>query len=66
MADALRGRHPALKVLYTSGYSDDAILRQGSVQGEVPLHRKPSTPKALARRVREDLDGTAADTRPFV
>jgi DNA-binding response OmpR family regulator len=51
---------PGMKVLYTSGYTDAAIVHHG-VLGEGPAFlQKPFTRKVLLRRVREVLDGGAA------
>jgi CheY-like chemotaxis protein len=47
---------PGVKLLYMSGYTDEALQRQG-VHGEgITLLHKPFTPGALARQVREVLD----------
>ncbi len=48
---------PGLKVLFTSGYTDDAILRYG-VQGHgVAFLQKPYGLTVLVRKIREVLDG---------
>ena len=52
---------PHLRVLYMSGYTDDATAVHGNFWGGVPLLQKPFTPSTLAERVRLALD--AADTR---
>lgn len=52
--------HPEAKVLFMSGYTDDAVVQHGVRTHEVSLLRKPFTPYALAARVREVLDGIAA------
>jgi signal transduction histidine kinase/ActR/RegA family two-component response regulator len=59
MADKLIADYPDLKILFTSGYTDDAIARHGVLDPEVHLLLKPHTPAALARKVRELLDGPA-------
>ncbi|HEX4613361.1 MAG TPA: PAS domain S-box protein, partial [Urbifossiella sp.] len=58
VADDLHQRHPGLKVLFVSGYTDDAVLRHGVVRGAAAFLGKPFTPQALARKVREVLDET--------
>jgi two-component system cell cycle sensor histidine kinase/response regulator CckA len=58
LADALRARRPGLRVLYMSGYTDDAILRHGILMQTDQFIAKPFTPLALARKVREVLDAT--------
>ena len=57
MAEWLKTTHPDLKVLFTSGYTDDAIVQQGVLDAGVEFLAKPYTPATLARKVRELLDG---------
>ncbi len=47
---------PGLRVLYVSGYADDAIREQGIVPHRMPFLQKPFTPQILVRKVREVLD----------
>jgi len=49
---------PKLRVLYMSGYTDEAILHHGIAES-VAFLQKPFLPDVLARRVREVLDGLA-------
>ncbi len=55
--ERLAARKPDLKVVYMSGYPADAIFRQGLLDAQVRLVRKPFSPMALAQAVREVLDG---------
>jgi two-component system cell cycle sensor histidine kinase/response regulator CckA len=48
--------HPGIKVMYISGYSEDDISSKGTLEKRVPFLKKPFTPTALARKVREVLD----------
>jgi PAS domain S-box-containing protein len=56
LARRLVVRHPKMKVLFTSGYTDDAISRHGVLDAGVSFIGKPYTPSALAKKVREILD----------
>jgi two-component system, cell cycle sensor histidine kinase and response regulator CckA len=59
LAARLLQENPRLKVLYMSGYTDDATAVHGAFWGGVPLLQKPFTPAQLAERVRMALDATA-------
>jgi CheY-like chemotaxis protein len=56
MADKLIAEYPDLKILFTSGYTDDAIAHHGVLDPGLHLLLKPHTPATLARTVRELLD----------
>ncbi len=57
LADRLTAERPDLKVLFLSGYTDDAILRHGVLDQDVAFLQKPFTTEELAGKVREVLDG---------
>jgi two-component system, cell cycle sensor histidine kinase and response regulator CckA len=56
MAEWLNATYPDLKILFTSGYSDEAIAQDGLVERGVEFLPKPFSPAALARKVRQMLD----------
>ncbi len=56
MADWLKTIYPDLKVLFTSGYTDDALAQQGVLEPGVAFLPKPYAPAVLARKVRAMLD----------
>jgi signal transduction histidine kinase len=62
LADRLTASLPDLKVLYMSGYTDNAIIHQGVLQPGFAFLQKPFTPEALARRVHGLLDGNHHQT----
>ncbi|HXE80611.1 MAG TPA: response regulator [Vicinamibacterales bacterium] len=59
LAARLTQLHPRLRVLYMSGYTDDAAAVHGAFWGDIPLLQKPFTPSMLAARVRMALDAPA-------
>ena len=56
MAEWLLSTYPNLKILFTSGYMDDAIAIHGVFEPGVSFLPKPYSPSTLARKVREVLD----------
>src|SRR2546427_361111 len=58
LAGQMTSLRPGIKIIFTSGYTDDAIARQGVLDPAVPFIQKPYRPKALARKIREVLRGT--------
>jgi len=56
LAEHLSKRRPDMKVLYMSGYTDNAILNSGILEKEVAFLQKPFTPAALTEKVREVLE----------
>ncbi len=55
VSEAVTSAHPNLAVLFMSGYTDDAILRHGVLEANVPFLQKPFTPAKLRMKVREAL-----------
>jgi len=61
LASRMASLRPAIKVIFTSGYTDDTVARQGALDPGVTFIQKPYRPKALARKIREVL-GEPAQT----
>jgi DNA-binding NtrC family response regulator len=65
--DRLVKEHPAVRVLYMSGYADEAIIRHGALVEGTPFLQKPFIPQALTKKVRDVLDAPADDgVKPIV
>lgn len=56
LAEQLLPQFPEMKVLYMSGYTDNAMVHQGVLEANKAFIQKPFTPEALARKVRGVLD----------
>ena len=56
LADQIRLVRKDLRVLYMSGYTDDAIIRKGVAAATDAFLQKPFTPSSLTQKVREVLD----------
>jgi DNA-binding response OmpR family regulator len=61
LAVAIRKSRPETKVLFISGYSERAFSSQTVTEMGAVFLQKPFMPHALARRVRDVLDGTGAE-----
>jgi CheY-like chemotaxis protein len=46
---------PKMRVLFTSGYTDDAVIKSGVLTSEAAVLQKPVPPQGLAAKVREVL-----------
>jgi CheY-like chemotaxis protein len=60
LAARLASLRPEMKVLYMSGYTDDAIVRHGMLNSDVAFLQKPFTPATLTRKLREVLESQNA------
>jgi two-component system cell cycle sensor histidine kinase/response regulator CckA len=56
LAERITQYYPDIRVLFTSGYTDDAIIRQGMLTEEMNFIQKPFTYEMLAKKVRNSLD----------
>ncbi len=56
MAEWLKVTYPDMKILFTSGYTDDALVQHGVVGTGVEFLPKPYSPATLSHKVRELLD----------
>ena len=57
LAKRVAAAHPGMKILCMSGYTDDAVVRHGALEGGIAFIQKPFTPDVLAKKVRDVLDG---------
>ena len=53
----LRFSRPEIKVVYSSGYTDEIVLKQGTANSEIEFLEKPYSPATLREKVRRALDG---------
>ena len=56
LAERLSALAPGMRILFMSGYSDEAVQRHGEITAAAAFLEKPFTERALARKVREVLD----------
>jgi CheY-like chemotaxis protein len=60
LAEEIARRRPGTKVLFTSGYTENAIVHHGRLDPGVALLNKPYRKKDLAEKIRQVLDGVGA------
>ena len=48
--------YPEMKVLYMSGYTDDAIVRYGILEDNIQFIQKPFSPVSLLKKIRTVLE----------
>ena len=57
MSEKFHALHPGSQLIFTSGYTDEAIVRHGVLDPGINFIQKPYSLTTLTRRVREVLDG---------
>ncbi len=57
VASNVAAMRPGIRVLYMSGYTDDAVVHHGVLSQDMPFIQKPFSPTALRKKVREVLGG---------
>jgi CheY-like chemotaxis protein len=60
LSERVRELHPHTRILFTSAYTENAVIHQGLLNKGVTLLQKPFTPSALAHTLREALDQPVA------
>jgi hypothetical protein len=61
LAAEVRKRRPRMRVLFTSGYTEEAATRHGRLEEGVSLLNKPYRKVDLAQKIRDALDAPAPD-----
>jgi CheY-like chemotaxis protein len=57
VADAARALRPGLKVLFVTGYAENAVVGDGRLEKGMEVITKPFATAALAQKIRETIDG---------
>jgi PAS domain S-box-containing protein len=64
LAERLARKRPGMRVLFISGYTDDAILQHGVLDGDTAFMNKPFPPASLLEKVRELLGDAPPSLAP--
>jgi PAS domain S-box-containing protein len=57
VASKVAANRPGIRVLYMSGYTDDAVVRHGVLSHDMPFIQKPFSPATLRQKIRQVLNG---------
>jgi two-component system NtrC family sensor kinase len=60
LSDEVLKRRPAIRILYMTGYTRNAIIHHGRLDPDIDLLTKPFTADALTRKIRRILDTNGA------
>ncbi len=63
LSERVRALHPETRILFTSAYTENAIVHQEALDPGVAILQKPFTPSTLAHKIREVLDTETAPAR---
>jgi two-component system NtrC family sensor kinase len=63
LAEEVKRRRPAIKVLFATGYTRNAIIHQGRLDPDVELLTKPFTSDALAHKIAQILRGAPSQPK---
>lgn len=66
LAELLQPERPEMEVIYISGYTNDAVIRNGILNEEVSFLQKPFSPSVLAQKIRESLQPAIPELQPEV
>jgi response regulator RpfG family c-di-GMP phosphodiesterase len=57
LSEKLQSIRPETRVIYMSGYTDNAIVHHGILKQKINFIEKPFSPESLSKKVRQVLDG---------